>query len=152
MNVFVADHQATSLDLAALRSLAERVLIAEGYPSDTQVSLVLVDDAEMADRNRRYLGNDGPTDVLAFPLEHLQPGSAPTRRPEEPPVMLGDVLIAPGYVKQQATDTGAAFEDEMDLMVVHGLLHLMGYDHEEPPDARLMEGRERAILGTRRRP
>jgi probable rRNA maturation factor len=66
--------------------------------------------------------------------------------------MLGDVLIAPGYVKQQATDTGAAFEDEMDLMVVHGLLHLMGYDHEEPPDARLMEGRERAILGTRRRP
>lgn len=147
MTVFLADEQAHPVDGDALADLAARVLRAEGYPEQAEVSVFLVDDDVMAARNEAHLGRSGPTDVLSFPLEHLVPGRASAPPPAGgPPLMIGDVLIAPGYVARQARELGVPESDELALMVVHGVLHLLGYDHEEDADAELMEGRERAML------
>jgi probable rRNA maturation factor len=131
MSVFVADDQSTGVDLEAVKGFAEQVVSAEGF-----------------------MGGEGPTDVLAFPIEHLSPGSPPSELPSGPPFMLGDVLIAPTYVRRQAAALDVDFDDEIALMVVHGLLHLMGYDHEDDDEAEVMESRERhhlGVVGRRRR-
>ncbi len=146
MSVFLADEQTEELDLAFLRGLAELVISNEGYPADTEVTILLVDEDEMASYNERFLSRTGPTDVLAFPVEDMIAGVAPDPDPSGPPVMIGDVIIAPGYVRRQAGELEVEFEDEMALMVTHGILHLMGYDHQEDGDASAMEGRERDLL------
>ncbi len=147
MSVFVADEQSDTIGLAELHSLAELIMREERYPSDAEVTLLFVDEDEMASYNDRFLGRDGPTDVLAFPVEDLLPGVVPDSQHQGPPLMLGDVVIAPAYVRRQAEDLGVTFEDEMALMVTHGILHLLGYDHEEDDDAERMEERERQLLG-----
>lgn len=146
MSVFLADESGEDLDLAGLRGLAELVLSTEAYPAETEVTLLLVDEDEMASYNERFLSRSGPTDVLAFPVEELVPGIAPDPDPNGPPLMLGDVIIAPAYVRRQAEDMEVAFEDELALMVAHGVLHLMGYDHQDEAQAAQMEGRESQLL------
>ncbi len=146
MNIDFTDEQDVPVDGAELRRLAELVLTSEGLPADTEVSIVLVADDVIAAYNRRFLHREGPTDVLAFPVERLTPGTVPRRPVNGPPVVLGDVFIAPGYVAAQAERLGTDVRTEMALMVVHGLLHLLGYDHTAEADAELMERRERELL------
>ncbi len=108
----------------------------------------------MAHYNERFLNRSGPTDVLAFPLEELRPGRVPSSEVNGPPLNVGDVVIAPEYVRRQARDMGVAVEDELALMVVHGMLHLLGYDHQDDKGAAAMERRERellAVVGRQRR-
>lgn len=136
------------MDADALRALAETVLENEAMPSSTEVGIMLVTDDDMAAHNHRFLGRDRPTDVLALPLappgaEHRQ---SATSAGAGIPYALGDVIIAPGYVGRQARRLGIAYEDEMALMVAHGLLHLIGYDHESDAEAEHMESRERQLL------
>jgi probable rRNA maturation factor len=100
----------------------------------------------MASYNERFLDRWGPTDVLAFPVEELLPGVVPDRDQNGPPLVIGDVIVAPAYVGRQAAENGSGFADEMALMVAHGLLHLLGYDHVEDDDAELMERREAQLL------
>jgi probable rRNA maturation factor len=147
VSVFLADEQGEELDLAGMRTLAELVISNEGFPKDTEVTLLFVDEDEMSSYNERFLNRSGPTDVLAFPVEDLLPGVAPDPNPTGPPMMIGDVIIAPAYVKRQAGELEVDFEDEMALMVTHGILHLMGYDHQADGDAAAMENREVEILG-----
>jgi probable rRNA maturation factor len=144
--IFLADEQTDEVGLSDLHSLAQLVLREEGYSNDVEVTLIFVSESEMAAYNERFLDRSGPTDVLAFPVEELMPGVVPDIDPHGPPLMLGDVIIAPGYVRQQAESNGVRFEDEMALMVTHGILHLLGYDHVEDEDAERMEGRERELL------
>ncbi len=151
MNVFVADEQAVPVNGAELRALALHVLEQEGYPSATEASIFFVTDEQMAGYNERFLQREGPTDVLAFPLEELVPGRAPVVAADGPPLTVGDVFIAPNHVRTQAADRGGRFEQEMELMVVHGLLHLLGYDHQDDEEAETMESRERRLLAERRR-
>lgn len=146
MSVFLANEQAVDVDVAELRGLAELVLGEEGYPPSTEVTILLVAADEMAGYNQRFLDRDGPTDVLAFPVDHLIPGFVPDVDPHDPPLMAGDVLIAPEYVARQAETLEVPFGDEMALMVIHGVLHLLGYDHETEEEAELMERRERDLL------
>lgn len=146
MSVFLADEQAETFGLGELHSLAEMVMREEGYPDDVEVTLLFVDESEMASYNQRFLDRDGPTDVLAFPVEHLIPGLVPDHDAQGPPLVLGDVVVAPAYVRKQAADFGVTFEDEMALMVTHGILHLLGYDHLEDDEAERMESRERELL------
>lgn len=146
MSIFLADEQTETVGLEALHALAELVLTEEGYPEDVEVTLLLVDEDEMASYNQRFLARDQPTDVLAFPVEELLPGVVPDTDPQGPPLMLGDVVVAPSYVRRQAAEFGVSFEDEMALMVTHGILHLLGYDHDRDDDAQRMEQRERDIL------
>lgn len=146
MSVFLADEQHEVLDLEGLRSLALLVLDQEGYPAATELTLLLVEEAEMASYNEKFLDRAGPTDVLAFPVEELSPGVVPDAETNGPPLVIGDVIIAPSYVHRQAGEMGVTFDDEMALMVTHGILHLLGYDHQTDEDAELMEAREAELL------
>ncbi|NIA26278.1 MAG: rRNA maturation RNase YbeY [Gammaproteobacteria bacterium] len=154
MSVFVADEQDEPIEAEPLRRLAAMVLEEEGLPHQADLTLMLVDLDQMTEYNERFMERGEPTDVLAFPLEHLSPGEYPDPGPGDPPLNLGDVVIAPEYVRRQAGEMGVSFEDELALMVVHGILHLLGYDHTNDEDAERMEARERALLKKdgRRRP
>jgi probable rRNA maturation factor len=146
VSVFLADEQGESVNLEQLRGLAELVLREEGYPDETEVTLLLVDEGEMSAYNERFLNRPGPTDVLAFPVEELVPGVVPEHDPTGPPLMIGDVIVAPAYVGRQAAEYEVSLDDEMALMVTHGILHLLGYDHVGEEDAQLMEARETELL------
>lgn len=150
VNVFIADEQSDHIDVAVdvvgLRMLALEVLEAEGCPEETEVSVMLVGDDEMAGYNGRFMDRTGPTDVLSFPIETLTAGQPPLMQMAGPPPMLGDVLLAPSYIRRRAAELSIRFEDEMALLLVHGLLHLLGYDHQSEHDAARMESRERELL------
>ena len=144
--VFLANEQADDVGEIDLSALALHVLEHEGYPDRVEVTVLLVDEPTIAGYNERFMGRDGATDVLAFPLEPLKAGTAPEIREIDPPMNLGDVVIAPSYVTRQAAEFGVTLEDELALMLVHGMLHLMGWDHPDDEDAEAMEAREGAIL------
>lgn len=93
----------------------------------------------MASLKEKWLGESGATDVLAFPMD--------TEMPEDEPFILGDIVICPAVAKEQAASGDKPVNDEVDLLLVHGFLHLVGYDHVRPQDARSMRHRERKILG-----
>ncbi len=146
MNIFLADEQDEPLSTEPLRRLAELVLTEESLDDDTEVTLLFVDDDVIADYNKRFMGRAGPTDVLAFPLEPATPGTPPKRMQGGPPVNLGDVVIAPAYVTRAAAERGVDTQNEMGLMVVHGILHLLGWDHQNDDQAEEMERREADLL------
>ena len=146
MNVFLADEQDDPIDAEPLRRLAEMVLDEERFPDDTEVTLLFVGEDQIATYNDRFMQRQGATDVLAFPIEHLKPGVVPERRPGGPPLNIGDVVIAPSFVRAQAEAAGVPINEELSLMVVHGLLHLLGCDHQEDKEADEMEDRERQLL------
>ena len=146
MNVFLADEQSGPVDLTDVVTLAEHVMRMEGLSEQSEVAIVLIDNDEMTRYNELYMGKSGPTDVLSFPIEDGRPGDPPRRDPEGPPVNLGDIFIAPDIVRANAEAAGSAFQDELALMVVHGMLHLLGWDHIEDDEARRMERKERELL------
>lgn len=146
MNVIVSDEQDDPLGTPDLLYLAELVLEREAVPDDSEVSIVLIDADSMAELNERHMGREGPTDVLSFPIEDAAPGEPPQRTTGGPPLNLGDVFIAPTVVRSNAEERGVAPEDEMALIVVHGLLHILGWDHEDESEAERMEEREAQLL------
>jgi probable rRNA maturation factor len=146
MPVLISDeHPSSGVDLDDIRGWAEATLIAEGF-SSAEVAVSLIADDDMASWNAQALGGQGATDVLSFPLEELTPGRPPVASGDGPPLLLGDVMIAPDYVRRQAAELGVSVQDELALMVTHGVLHLLGYDHEDDAEAEVMEARERHIL------
>ncbi|MEA2002327.1 MAG: rRNA maturation RNase YbeY [Actinomycetota bacterium] len=145
MDITFADEQDDPLPSEPLIELARAAMTAEGLPSSTQLSISLMDSNRMADLNAEYMGKVGATDVLSFPIEDFSEG-VPRSSGEEPPLLLGDIVICPDVVRGNAATAGVAFEDEMALMVVHGILHLLGRDHMIEADAEAMEQREREIL------
>lgn len=146
MNVFVSDEQSEPLDAAGLRRFAQLVLEVEGLPANTEMAMIFVGSEEIAEYNGRFMGRDGPTDVLAFPLEDLHPGEVPAPFANEPPVALGDVFLCPEEIMRRAVKLAVPYEDFLYLLAVHGILHLLGYDHDDDETARLMERREEELL------
>jgi len=146
VNILFADEQDHPTVTDELLTLAEIVLNAERLEEETGVAFVLVEEATMAELNEEHMGKEGPTDVLSFPIEAAVPGSPPRSAVGGPPIELGDIFICPAVVRRNAEQQGVPFDDELALMVVHGLLHLLGWDHESEPDARRMESRERELL------
>ena len=158
VDVFTADEQADrAIDLDRWAALARAVLEDRRVRGDVEVSLLFVDEPAIAALNERYLGREGSTDVLAFPIEDDpvpggrlpdSGGSGPGVDAEDDPLMLlGDVVICPAVAARDATERGVSFEDELALLVVHGLLHLLGMDHETDREAEAMERLERELLG-----
>ncbi len=113
------------------RDLATFVLTQEGAEDNAELSISLVGSDEMHQLNRTYRGIDAPTDVLSF---------------ENDDELLGDVIICPEVAREHARDFASSFEAEMALMLIHGILHLMGYDHHEDAEAELMEAKENNYL------
>lgn len=159
VEVFAADEQLTHpVDVMRWVRLARDVLDAEGVKGDAELSLLFVDQATIADLNKRFAGEEGPTDVLAFPIDEEAPepgrfpdsgGNGPGWVPAAPsdlPVLIGDVVICPEVADSNAFEHGRAPVDEIALLVVHGILHLMGMDHEDPSETRAMQQREQELL------
>jgi probable rRNA maturation factor len=129
---------------AWLRSLARRVLAAEGVVGPAHVGVVIADDETVRDLNHRFLGLDEATDVLSFGLAAAD--DAPFALPPEEGSSLGEVVIAYPTAIRQAEEAGRPIEAEVAHLLVHGVLHLLGYDHQRPDDERAMRGREEEIL------
>ena len=137
ITVDLLNRQEMPLDVDDLRELAERTLAAEGI-SAAELSVSLVPEEEIARLHQRYLGEPGPTDVLSFPVDEAPPGGGHPR-------MLGDVVISPAVAARQSPDLRA----ELRLLLVHGILHLLGYDHQREEDRRVMWDRQEAYSGAR---
>lgn len=120
-----------------LRRLVAETLAREGAPP-AEVGLVITDDETVRHLHQTYLGEDSPTDVLAFSLRE---GPA-FPHPEDDPLPLGEVVISYPQAKRQAEEHGHSTEEEVALLVLHGLLHLLGYDHLEEEEAKTMRERE----------
>jgi probable rRNA maturation factor len=157
--VFAADEQADEpVDVVRYARLVEDALAAQGVGGDLEVSLLFVDVGTISDLNQQFMELEGPTDVLSFPIDDdlTEPGrfpdggtAGPDREPGDPddlPLLLGDIVICPAVAKVNAPEHAGTFADELALLVVHGVLHLLGHDHaDEAPRAAMWE-RERAIL------
>ena len=158
MEVFGVDEQADQpVALARWVDLATHVLLDSGVRGEAELSLLFVDEGVMADLNKRFMGADGPTDVLAFPLDDpIDTGRFPDsgstgpdrEAPEiaELPLLLGDVVVCPAVAARQAPEHAGSYEDEVALLVVHGVLHVLGMDHADPEEAVAMQARERELL------
>ncbi len=157
IDVFAADEQqAHPVDLSRWAELVRQVLDARGVKAETEVSLLFVEEEAMAALNQQFLDKGGPTDVLSFPIED-EPGPS-GRTPDfggtGPGVtaeggaltLLGDVVICPAVAARNALEHEVSFEDEIALLVVHGLLHLLGMDHEDDTEAERMEALEQELL------
>jgi probable rRNA maturation factor len=172
LEVFVGDEQSDLVvDAARWQRLAESVLRHEGIDGDAELSVLFVDETSIAELNQRFMDKVGPTDVLAFPLEDelVEPGRFPdssTTGPldprartdsPEPPLLLGDVVICPTVAARNAPlhrseRHDGSVEDELALLVVHGILHVLGHDHAEPEEAARMQAREQELLSLYHRP
>jgi probable rRNA maturation factor len=161
-SVFGADEQhEVEVDVPRWVRLARLVLaeerVNERYGSDVEMSLLFVDETTIAELNVRFLGGDGPTDVLSFPLDEELPPAG--RQPDQggrgpgapsdagdPPTLLGDVIVCPTVAGRQAVEHGVPADDEIALLDVHGVLHLLDYDHAEPDETVVMRRREQELL------
>ena len=129
--------------LPALRRIAARALKREAVASSSELSLLVTTDERIRELNREFRDKDAPTDVLSFP----QSEGGAFARPVDAPPHLGDVVISLPTAERQAREHDIALDDELAHLVVHGILHLLGYDHERPADAKVMRAREDVILG-----
>ncbi len=163
VDIYAADEQhEQSVDLERWSALCRAALDEEGVRGPAEVSLLFVDEGAMASLNQQFMGKSGPTDVLSFPIDAepeprgrvpdaggTGPGEPPT---EEIPQLVGDIVICPSVAARNAPEHEVSLEDELALLVVHGVLHLLGWDHEVDEEAEAMEAREREILGRHHRP
>ncbi len=122
-----------------IESAASRILNALGY-TDAELSISVVDDGEMREINRQYRGQDRPTDVLSFAMLEGEFGDVC-------PEMLGDIVISAETARAEGIESGASLDSVMDLLLVHGILHLLGFDHEQGSEAsRRMKEKTQELL------
>lgn len=142
VDVDVIDQFSDIVDVSLLHRAVEMILRSEGRTNAIEVSLLIADDQTLQTLNRRYRGIDAPTDVLSFGNDGV------TNFPTPPglPHILGDIAISYEHVLAAATQSGASATHELFCLVVHGMLHLLGYDHENDADAGIMEEREAQLI------
>lgn len=139
MNIFVANEQDLPIDVTRTSALARHTLTAESVAEETELSVLYVTSEHIKKLNGRYAGNDYVTDVLAFPL--MEEGD-----PEDDDYLLGDVVICPEVAKENAEKLGHDLSKELDTLLVHGTLHLLGYDHQGEEDKARMDKRLTEVL------
>jgi probable rRNA maturation factor len=157
--VFVSDEQnVAAVEPGRWQELALAVLFDEGVEGECEMSVLFVDELTMTDLNNRFMGHEGPTDVLSFPIDGdpTPPGRWPDDggpgpdraddTPDDLPLLLGDVVICPAVASRNAPEHAGSFDDEIALLVVHGILHLMGMDHAVEAERNAMQTRERELL------
>ena len=136
MDVFVANEQTQQVDEARLSRLATHVLHAEEVDEEAELSVLLVGSDHIRRLNARFAGDDYATDVLSFPM----------MEDDESSLLLGDVVICPEIAATNAAKLGHDVARELDTLLVHGTLHLLGYDHDDEEEKARMEERQRDIL------
>ena len=158
MSVEINNESGMAADEDALRELAQYVIgQMETHPL-ADLSMLLVDEAHMTNLHEKWMDEPGPTDVLSFPMDELRPHSmagpnrSRGRESDEPePVLLGDVVLCPQVAAVQARQHGQSTQAELELLTVHGVLHLLGYDHADPEEEAEMFGLQNELLRDWRR-
>lgn len=138
MNVFVANEQDVAADEVKLSALARHTLLCEEVDEAAELSLLLVTPMHIRQLNARFAGDDYATDVLAFPM----------MEDDEDTMMLGDVVICPQVARNNARKLGHSLDRELQTLCVHGILHLLGYDHQGVEDGNRMEQRVEEVLSS----
>jgi probable rRNA maturation factor len=146
IGIHVEDGFRASVDGSWVKKIIRQVLGDEGVPSPYEVSLVVTDSETVQRLNRDYRGIDEPTDVLAFYMLPQKGADSSFALPPDGMTRLGEVIISYPQTLAQAKEQGHSPEREMALLVIHGILHLLGYDHEEPEGEKKMRGREKELL------
>ena len=137
MNIFLANEQKLEVDEKRLTDLARHTLESEGVEDEAELSVLLITSDHIRRLNSRFAGDDYATDVLAFPMMDAQ---------DDGPVVLGDVVICPEVAENNAQKLGHQFPTELDTLLVHGTLHLLGYDHQNAIERDRMDRRIRDVL------
>ncbi|MCG5432549.1 rRNA maturation RNase YbeY [Mycobacterium sp. MYCO198283] len=145
MSIEVSNESGMDVSEEELISVARFVLDKMDVHPAAELSMVLLDSAAMADLHMRWMDLPGPTDVMSFPMDELEPGGRPDA-PEPGPSMLGDIVLCPEFAATQAAAAGHSLGLELALLTVHGVLHLLGYDHAEPEEEKEMFGLQRRLL------
>jgi probable rRNA maturation factor len=154
MSIEIANESGISIDEPALAGLARHVLDELRMHPLAELSVLLVDTATMADLHQRWLGEPGPTDVLAFPMDELRPPPPGSERGDRPhateaapgDVLLGDVVLCPEVARDQARKARHPVTAELEMLCTHGILHLLGFDHTEPDERATMFGLQDRLL------
>jgi probable rRNA maturation factor len=143
MTIELNNESAVEVDEAALQRLAVYALDAMHVSPEAELAVLLVDEAAMEQLHVQWMDEPGPTDVLSFPMDELRPG---TEEQPTPAGLLGDVVLCPQVAQLQAENAGHSLKDELQLLLAHGILHLLGFDHADPAEEREMFGIQRDIL------
>ncbi|MDO9496382.1 MAG: rRNA maturation RNase YbeY [Nocardioides sp.] len=143
MSIEVLNESGHELDVKGLARLARFVMDEMRVHPLAELCVKAVDEDTIAQLNTQWMGKDGPTDVLAFPMDELRPGLV-TEEPEEG--VLGDLVLCPAVAERQAAEAGHGADAEIELLTVHGILHLLGYDHAEPVEHAEMFGLQDRLL------
>jgi probable rRNA maturation factor len=152
VSIEIANESGVDVDEAALAGLARHVLDEMRVHPLAELSVLLVDEPAMTELHVRWMGEEGPTDVLSFPMDELrppQPGGTHGERDQADsgiPGLLGDVVICPQVAAVQAKQAGHPVEDEIDLLCAHGIMHLLGYDHADAAEHATMFGLQDRLL------
>jgi probable rRNA maturation factor len=156
VSIEIANESGAEVDEIALAALARHVLDEMRIHPLAELSVLLVDEPVMTELHVRWMGESGPTDVLAFPMDELrppQPGGtraepAAAADPPGVPGLLGDVVICPQVAGEQARKAEHEMQEEIDLLCTHGILHLLGYDHADPDEHATMFGLQDRLLAS----
>jgi len=147
INVLIDEGVEGCPEVGWLRSVAEQAIFAHGAGSDVEMGLVIAGQEKVQELNRSYLGRDEPTDVLAFSArEEAGTGSPPFVHPPDGVVHLGEVIISHPQAIAQAEEHQHSVKKEIAILIIHGVLHLLGYEHDEPELERQMRAKEAEIL------
>jgi len=147
VSIEIANESGYDVDEGALLAVARHTLDEMGVNPMVELSLLLVDSTYMAELNHRWMDKTGPTDVLAFPMDELDVDRGPGAVDDtDSPALLGDVVLCPTVAARQAGAAGHSIDHELRLLTVHGILHLLGYDHADPDEERVMFGLQGQLL------
>jgi probable rRNA maturation factor len=147
VSIEVCNESGVPVDESLLASVARYVLDAMHVNPAAELSILAVTEDVMSELHQRWMDEPGPTDVMSFPMDELVEESRRPDAPETGPALLGDIVLCPDFAKAQARTAGHGLADELHLLTVHGVLHLLGYDHAEPEQEREMFGLQDKLLG-----
>jgi probable rRNA maturation factor len=145
MSIEIANESGVDVDSDTIQAVARHALDEMGVNPLAELSILLVDAGYMTELNHRWMDSEGPTDVLAFPMDESSVDHGPGE-PGGEPALLGDIVLCPEVAAKQAATAGHSARDELALLTVHGTLHLLGYDHAEPDEEREMFGLQARLL------
>jgi len=131
----INNESGTEIDEKRLQRLAFFILEQLRIHPKSELSVLLVDEQTMAGYHEKFMGEPGPTDVLSFPMDELRP---PTDDEDAPEGLLGDVVLCPAQAALEAEKSGRDVDSELDYILTHGVLHLLGFDHATYPDHKVM--------------
>ena len=143
MTIEVIDESGHDLDVQGLSRLSRFVMDQMRVHPQAELCIKAVDEPTIAGLNEKWMEKEGPTDVLAFPMDELRPGLVNEELEEG---MLGDLVLCPAVAERQAVTAGHSTNEEIELLTVHGILHLLGYDHAEPDEHKEMFGLQAQLL------